>query len=52
MFLTKKIKKVRKKLSHIVLLVLVCLTETVPKHNGPKHNFKEMYVRIRSLNIF
>ncbi len=31
-----------KGLSHIVLSVLVRLTDTVLKHNGPKHNFKDL----------
>ncbi len=41
-----------KGLSYIVLSVLVRLADTVPKHNGPNHNFKTFYFRIRSLNIF
>ncbi len=37
---------------HIVLSNFVRLPDTVPKHNGPEHNFIDFYVRIRSLNIF
>ncbi len=38
-----------KGLRHIVLWVLVHLTDTVPKHNGPNTTLKTFYVRIRSL---
>ncbi len=31
---------------------LVCLTDTLPKHNGPNTTLKTFYVKIRSLNIF
>ncbi len=32
-----------KGLNHIVLSVLVCLTDTMPKHNGPKQIYFKNY---------
>ncbi len=31
-----------KGISHIELSNLVYLTDSVPKHNGPKHNFRDL----------